>query len=321
MADSKDEQALLAARINALGDAQGNDISSTVRSMGNRQTGYRMIREASELVKEHISRQPHVQRVFSFMPTMMTRVSPFHFRSRSKGKAWPLVRLDSENRHQWGRMVVTGELLVIFDETILFSLLALLKVHRNDAFETSLEDLCLLSNVKSTTGNRNAVWRSIRRLAGTRIDMDLSKGLGKKRRYVSRMTGSILGYADHNSETDGVRIVFNPYFLEMYGESFITNIDILFRAGLKGDVSKAFYRYFQGTAENRITVPLLNLVRAVNLDARLDPAVLKRKAGDGLRELKSKGFLQTFDITAEGGVQVTKTGYQILGSDGCLLPF
>jgi hypothetical protein len=53
------------------------------------------------------------------MPTMLTRVSPFHFKNRAKSKDWPLVRLDSGDVNAWGRMRVVGELLVIFDETVL----------------------------------------------------------------------------------------------------------------------------------------------------------------------------------------------------------
>ena len=100
-----------------------------------------MIAQASRAVKDHISRQPHVQRLFSFMPTLMTRVSPFHFRNRNLAKDWPLVRLDSGEANAWGRMSVVGELLIIFDETVLFCLLALMKKYRCEAFETGEEEI------------------------------------------------------------------------------------------------------------------------------------------------------------------------------------
>ncbi len=67
-------------------------------------TERKMIARASRAVKDHISRQPHVQRLFSFMPTLMTRVSPFHFRNRNLAKDWPLVRLDSGEANTWGQM-------------------------------------------------------------------------------------------------------------------------------------------------------------------------------------------------------------------------
>ena len=117
----------------------------------------RMIARASRAVKEHISRQPHVQRLFSFMPTLMTRVSPFHFRNRNLAKDWPLVRLDSGEANAWGRMSVVGELLVIFDETVLFCLLALMKKYRGEAFETDEEEICSLAAVDASAANRNAI--------------------------------------------------------------------------------------------------------------------------------------------------------------------
>lgn len=321
MAEKKDDRSLFEQRISMIQEtSERGDVS--IEPMGEGRTGRLMIKEAGKAVREHISHQPHVQRVFSFMPTMMTRVSPFHFRNRKQLKDWPLVRLDSEDRQSWGRMTVTGELLVIFDETVLFSLLALMKKHRNDAFETNLDEICILSNIVPSAGNYNAVWRSVQRLAGTRIDMELSKGSGRKKRPVQRMTGSILGYADMDPERNGVRVVFNPYFLEMYGESFVTNIDIMFRSGLKKDVSKACYRFLQGQLEKEIDVSLPNLSVAINLDLQKDASAVRRKVREGLRELEEKGYLSSFSLAKKDEhIVVAKTGHQLLSSDGKLLPW
>ncbi len=208
--------------------------------------GRRMIRDAARYVDRHISRQPPVQRFFSFMPTMLTRVSPFHFKNRTKSRDWPLVRLDSGDVNAWGRMRVVGELLVIFDETVLFCLLSLMSRYQNDAFESTLAELSGIAGMTPTAANFTAIWKSIQRLAGTRIDLELTSGSGKKRRALKEMTGSILSYGDLDRESGIVRTVINPYFIEMYAESFVTNIDLRFRAELKSDISKAFYRYFQG---------------------------------------------------------------------------
>ncbi len=321
MAEKKDSRSLFQQRINLIRETseRGRDVS--IEPMGEGQIGRLMIKAAGKTVREHISRQPHVQRVFSFMPTMMTRVSPFHFRNQKQLKDWPLVRLDSEDRQSWGRMTVTGELLVIFDETVLFSLLALMKKHRNDAFETSLDEVCILSNIVPSAGTYTAVWRSIQRLAGTRIDMELSKGSGRKKRPVQRMTGSILGYADMDPEKNNIRVVFNPYFLEMYGESFVTNIDIMFRSGLKKDVSKACYRFFQGQLENEIDVSLSALSVAININMEQEPGAVQRKVRSGLRELEEKGYLAAFSLSKDERILVTRTGHQLLSSDGKLLPW
>jgi hypothetical protein len=269
-------------------------------------TDREMIARASQAVKEHISRQPHVQRLFSFMPTLMTRVSPFHFRNRNMYKDWPLVRLDSGEANAWGQMSVVGELLIIFDETVLFCLLALMKKHQGQAFETDEAEICSLAAVPDSLANRNSIWRSIQRLTGTRIDLALLTGKGKKRKAVRQMTGSILTFCDRNTESGRIRVAVNPYFLEMYGESFVTNIDLQFRAELKDDVAKALYRFLQGQIETTLSVSLMRLARAINLDHSNDEQTIRRKTRGGLKELKTRNYLEDFNITRGARVEIIK---------------
>jgi hypothetical protein len=166
-----------------------------------------IIRNASEYVKKHISRQPPVQRFFSFMPTMLTRVSPFHFKGKMKSAEWPLVRLDSGDADSWGRM----------------------------------------------------------------------------------------------------RVVINPYFLEMYAASFVTNIDLKFRSSLKSDVSKAFYRYYQGQYERDSSLDIMRLARAVNLENDLEMHRLKDKVRAGLKELHDRGYLEHYQISRDDRVITEKS--------------
>lgn len=258
-----------------------------------RLTDREMVREAGGAVREHIRRQPHVQRLFSFMPTMMTRLSPFHLRGPMRSRDWPLVRLDTGETVGWGRMAVVGELLVIFDESVLFGLLALMKALRREAFEADLGTLCRLVGVAPAPRSHNTVWQSVRRLAGTRIDLTLWTGKGKRRRAVRTMTGSILGYADR--EADRLRVAFSPYFLEMYGDSFVTNIDLKFRASLRHDISKAFYRFYQGQLETEHDILLDELARAVNLDPQWSARQVTSRVNAGLRELRDRGYLAAFE--------------------------
>ncbi|MGD8991006.1 MAG: replication protein C, IncQ-type [Desulfobacterales bacterium] len=270
-------------------------------------SGKKIIREASEYVKAHIRRQPPVQRFFSFMPTMLTRVSPFHFKGRHKSIEWPLVRLDSGDTNSWGSMQVVGELLIIFDETVLFCLLALMTRYESDAFETSLTDLARIASIDPTRTNSAKIWKSIQRLAGTRIDLQLFSGKGKKRKTVKELTGSILSFADKD-QTDGrIRIVINPYFLEMYAESFVTNIDMNFRSRLKADISKAFYRFYQGLYATRAETDITRLAQAVNLSNAQEMKKLKSTIRIGLKELQQKGYLEAYEITRDNRVRVLKT--------------
>lgn len=270
-------------------------------------TGKQIIQEASKYVNEHISRQPPVQRFFSFMPTMLTRVSPFHFKGRHKSDQWPLVRLDSGDSNSWGCMRVVGELLIIFDETILFCLLALMTKYEKDAFETSQTELARIAGIDPTPKTVAEIWKSIQRLAGTRIDLMLSRGAGKKRKTLKELTGSILSFADIDPGSGKIRIVVNPYFLEMYAESFVTNIDMVFRNRLESDISKAFYRFYQGQYETESQTEIIRLARAVNLNVDKDPKRLRSRVRTGLKELQEKGYLQAYEVTGEGQVRVSKT--------------
>jgi len=269
-------------------------------------TGRQIVKAAARYVNEHISKQPPVQRFFSFMPTMLTRVSPFHFKSRSKSEQWPLVRLDSGDGNSWGKMRVVGELLIIFDETILFALLALMTKFNNDAFETSQSELSRLADINPTPNALGSIRKSIQRLAGTRIDLELRSGKGKKRKTLRELTGSILSFADMDKESGQIRIVVNPYFLEMYAESFVTNIDLKFRSSLKSDVSKAFYRFYQGQYESTSDLDLLKLAKAVNLNMDQERHRLRSKVRTALAELEQKGYLEAFEMTKDNRVMVSR---------------
>lgn len=288
-------------------ELSGRPDDKIIDDVSRRLLGYQMIRDASDYVKKHISRQPPVQRFFSFMPTMLTRVSPFHLGGRIKADSWPLVRLDSGEANSWGRMRVIGELLVIFDETVLFSILALMSRNRSDAFATSLDEIGRLANVPGSPSVRRTIWQSIQRLAGTRIDLELTSGRGRKKKSHKELVGSILSFADLNREDGSLQIIVNPYFLELYAESFVTNIDLQFRAGLKSDLSKAFYRFYQGQYKSESEIEMLRLARAVNLETGQDPSRLRTKIRKGLRELEEKGYFEQVRIGRDLTVRTRKS--------------
>jgi hypothetical protein len=281
--------------------------NDAIAALARKLSGKQIIKDASQFVKIHISRQPPVQRFFSFMPTMLTRVSPFHFKGRHKFNEWPLVRLDSGDANSWGSMQVVGELLIIFDETILFCLLALMTQHESDAFETSQTELAQIAGIDPTPKNAAAIWKSLQRLAGTRIDLELASGKSKKRKTLKELTGSILSFADKDQGSGKIRVVINPYFLEMYAESFVTNIDMTFRRSLKSDISKAFYRFYQGQYETDSDIEITRLARAVNMDPKQEVNRLRSKVRTGLSELKEKGYLEACEVTRDNHVIVSKS--------------
>jgi hypothetical protein len=120
------------------------------------------------------------------------------------------------------------------------------------------------------------------------------------------MTGSILTYCDRNRESGIVRVAVNPYFLNMYGDSFVTNIDLKYRQSLKTDVAKALYRFFQGQVKTDIHTDEERLARAINLDIDTDDA-WRRKLKTGLRALEKSGYLESLVTTGAGEVTLVKS--------------
>jgi hypothetical protein len=191
--------------------------------------------------------------------------------------------------------------------------------YENDAFETSQSELSRLANINPTPSLYSSIWKSIQRLAGTRIDLELCSGKGRKRKTLREMTGSILSFADMNTDTGEIRVVVNPYFLEMYAESFVTNIDLKFRTSLKSDVSKAFYRFYQGHYDATSEIEIVKLARAVNLDTEQELSRLRSKIRTGLVELKERGYLEAFELTKDNQVIIKKSGDTAVSFDGQIL--
>jgi hypothetical protein len=189
----------------------------------------------------------------------------------------------------------------------------------NDAFETSQSELSQLADINASPNTFGSIWKSIQRLAGTRIDLELLAGRGKKRRALREMTGSILSFADMDRQTGNIRVVVNPYFLEMYAESFVTNIDLKFRTSLKSDVSKAFYRFYQGQYGVSSEIDMFNLASAVNLDIGQQRQRLRLKIRQGLSELQERGYLETFELTRDDRVIVSKSSDTAVKFDSQIL--
>jgi predicted transcriptional regulator len=87
----------------------------------------------------------------------------------------------------------------------------------------------------------------------------------------------------------------------------VTNIDMSFRSRLKSDISKAFYRFYQGLYETQTEIDITRLAQAVNLNLAQEMKQLKSKVRIGLKELQEKGYLAAYEITRDNRVRVSKT--------------
>jgi len=275
--------------------------------------GNRMIKESVDQVKGHINKQPepHEQMVFSFMPTTMTRTSPFFPMSKRQMKDRPIEQ-DLTWETPWGRITVSGKRLSIYDESVLLSLLALVKKYQAETFTTTQYELCKIANVKPARDTYNAIWKSIDRLAGTKINIEIWEGKGQSRKLTQEMTGAIISWAGRNTKNRKLKVVINPYFIYMYAEGFLTNLDLKFRAALKGDTSKALYRFFQGQkplySKGKYEIQLLKLCMAINLETNnVDLFRLREQIRKGLRELRKQDYLTRWKLNKQDYVIVWKS--------------
>jgi len=272
---------------------------------------HQMITNAVTEAKEHIGKQPqpHEQMLFSFMPTTMTRTTPFFPINKQEMKNRPYDDLEWET--PWGQITISGKRLSIYDESLLLSILVLVKKYRSETFETSMAELCQISGVAVGKNTYHAIVGGIDRLTGTKIKLEAIEGKGKKRKLKMMMVNTILSGGTVNPETGKLRITLNPYFLQMYTESFITNIDLKFRNQLKGDITKALYRFYEGQRGDKYSCHILTLAKAVNLNIDLPIRKLRDRIRRAHRELKNRKYLIKAMVSKNDVVSIWKSKKQI----------
>jgi len=273
------------------------------------------IKQATDEVKNYISKQspgPPEQQIFSFLPTKMTRISPFFPLSKREMKDRPLEELTWEN--PWGTFKVTGRRLSIYDESVLLAVLLLMRKYQTETFQTTRHALCKVMDVNPCRDTYNAVWGSLGRLTKTGIELKIwdTKTKGKKRKAKMQMVNTILSGAEQDEDTGKILITVNPYFVRMYGESFITNLDLKFRTKLTGDITKALYRFYEGQRGNSYSCHLLTLAKAVNLNMDLSNNDLRKHIRKGLRGLRAKGYFKRWAVSKSDIVMTWRTAKMAL---------
>ena len=262
------------------------------------------IQDGTAEIKTYLEKQspePPEQQIFSFLPTKMTRVSPFFPLSRREMKDRPLERLSWET--SWGRMTVSGERLSIYDESVLLAILVLMRKNQSGTFQTTRYEICQIMSVNPANDTYRAIWEALKRLTKTGIDLEIWQGKGKKRKAKMEMTSTILSGAIH---TEKFQVTVNPYFFDMYADGFLTNLDLKLRTGLSGDISKALYRFYEGQRGESYQCHLLTLAKAVNLNIDMETFRLRSRVRTGLRELRKKGYLKRWAVSKSDIVTIWK---------------
>jgi hypothetical protein len=265
-------------------------------------------KSVNEAKKEIFNQAPDApeQGVFSFLPTTLTRISPFFpLSKRDKNRTLPPEGLCFES--SWGKMTIKGDKLSIHDETVLLAVLSLLKKHQNETFKTTKHEICKMMGVTPGKNTYQGVWGSLDRLTGAKISLEIWEPKSKKKKTKRRMTNTILAGAVEEENTGKLLITINPYFLRMYAESLVTGIDMKFRAKLKGDVTKSLYRFFRSQQGMNYECHLLTLCKAINLDVTMPLHRLRTRIKNAFRELKKAGYLKNSMVMKNDIIRVWKS--------------
>jgi hypothetical protein len=174
----------------------------------------------------------------SFLPTIMTRLSPFFPVSKLQMKNHTIIEpIIIEN--PWGRLTITNRRLSIYDETVLLSLLMLLKKYNSNRFQTTLYELCNLLSVKPAKDTYNAIMKSVNRLSDVHITIERRVSRNNKYNTKIEMEGSLITSITKSDKSRKIIIELNSYFLSSFRDRLVTYIDIKMRSELRGDISKA----------------------------------------------------------------------------------
>lgn len=236
------------------------------------------------------------------IPIHLTRTSPFFLMNKRQMKDRSHEKLTWET--SWGKISMEGKRLSVYDETVLLSLFLLAIRHETETFITTKYELCKLTNVTPCKNTYNAIWESIKRLSKTSIDLEV-KEHGE---LVFEMTGAMIAFAGRDHKTDKLKVILNPYFMEVYARPFVTGIDLNFRATLKSDTAKALYRFYEGQKnfkeKGSYNIALKKLAEAVNLSTDQALYHLRHQVRTALRELKAKRYLSKWQVTKNDIVMV-----------------
>ena len=243
------------------------------------------------------------QNSVSFMPTMMTRLSPF----------FPISKRDMKNdviedpiiiENPWGRMTLTGRRLSIYDETVLFTILILLKKSGSGTIKTTLHELCGIMGVKPARDTYNAILKSLERMSEAYIKIE------RRLKRQVEIDGPIITGIDH---TKGIDLKMNPYFVQALNNRFITHIDMGLRSNIKGDVSKALYRFLEGQRSDCYAISILKLSQAINIDS--NGKAFRQRIRKSMHDLEKVGYLRRFILPDRGQVvAIFKSKYRYLNN-------
>lgn len=261
------------------------------------------LKKEVEELKTQIIKKPlrPEQQIFSFIPHQLAKTSVFFPMSDRELKEENRLITKIEHSTSWGKVVIEGIKLAIFEEDILLYLLYLAK----DSYTKLKDEFILEININRIINllygregyskrNEEVILRALKHFELVSFDIIIGewKKKGKERLNIERIRsiGNIVSGFDYNEATKNLKIYFNPHFFAFFLESMLTNINLTLRKKLKKDGSKALLR-FLSAHKKPSRMHILTVLNAINFNTNQPMFKLRQLFKSFIKELKGEGVL------------------------------
>lgn len=229
------------------------------------------------------------------LPHDLARCSPF-FPLDKKGLAarreWKDELVISSG--PWGQLEFKGKQLAIREESVLLAILALIDGERDketeqvegqaaNAYSGPIRPILNLMGLSDGASNYKRLLESLDLLQGCQFKLTTKRGIFA--------VGSPVSYYSHETGSGRVRVVLSPYFLEMFATGRVGLLDVIRRASLKGEISKALFRFLDSHRARSWEGHMLTLAGALNLDRNQEPFRIREQIKRGITPLVKAGIL------------------------------
>lgn len=213
----------------------------------------------------------------SWLPTKTARVSFFRPIADQKLQS---LHTDITHKSAWGSLQVFGPALNIVDEGIFLAILICIRAQREPTIRLNFSHICRLLGISVHTKNRNRIKKGIKKLSKTSFDFELKDGTWTVKHIL----------ADASGNNNMTIITLDPWFYDHFLANEITLINLKFRQSLRGDITKALYRFLVSHRGPQ-KYYLQTLIEALNLDTERELKQNRRAMKSAFGQLRNKGFL------------------------------
>lgn len=254
-------------------------------------------KEAAELKKELIKKPKRPEQLLlSFIPHQMAKTSIFFPMSDRELREENRKITRIEHQTGWGKVVIEGIKLAIFEEDILLTLLFLAKdsyiKFKNDfILETKMNKIIhiIYGRKGYSKKNEDVILRTLKNFELVSFDLIIGewekKGKERLKLEKIRSVGNIISGFNYDQGSKNLKLYFNSRFFAYFLESMLTNINLTLRRKLKKDGAKALLR-FLSTHKQPTRMHILTVLNAINFNTHQPTFRLRSRLKGFLKELK-----------------------------------